>query len=96
MEEESKKEVKKYGIKYGMASIPVGLLAMIYNTMNTLTDNVGQLNSSMAAIVAQTSRNTSDIEYQRGRYDRYHDQMESIQGSLSEIKKELQSGNRNR
>ncbi len=76
-------EKKKNATKIALGSVPVGILALIYQSMSSMTESVKELNGNLAVIASQVQRNTSDIEYQRDRYD---SSMEKVREAIGELK----------
>ena len=79
-------EKKKIGVaKAGLASVPVGIMALIYSTMTDLTHSVKELNTSLAVIATQVSRNSTDITYQRDQLERARGDMDKVKDALRDI-----------
>lgn len=79
-------EKKKIGVaKFAGASVPVTILGLIWNTMNTLTNSVQELNSSLAVIASQVSRHSTDITYQRDQLERARGDMDKVKDALRDI-----------
>lgn len=76
-------QLTKYSV---LGAPPVVILAMIWNTMTDLTNNVRDVNVNLSIIAEQVQRNKNDIQNQQIRAAADSEKMSKIREDIAEIR----------